>query len=835
MRDWPGLRLDKRPVGDGFVALDNVDYQTKGEVNRRRGLGSRVTTSPTYNRLRPYHTGPQVYAATSGGGAGVTVTNYASAAGHVTVIYEAYSIPDTFDILDDAGNVLATTGSVSFAGTLSTSVRGDFAVRVTGPSGTAWTYTVSYYTSPGLIGVQTGEATSMPPKVGLIGAGSGAGYNFADLASAARGGSLVTTADAAYWSDGVNGMRVFTYQTSADAGLAAPSAAPSVSLVAGGTVTPGTHLVRYRYYDSARRRYSDPSPAVEITVMDQITATGYATVSGGAVGGVIIVNPGAGYTGNQAATFGGPGTGAAATAWHNASRTDGALVSAQVTNAGASYTAAPTVTFPAPPTPPKTVRVPVVAATDANKIIVEMTLSNGSEFYQAAVVSNTSANVDVTMTDSTLAVQVAAADYTEDGYGHALPPKGYLAAVHNGRMFVWGATQEAADTLYWSRLGFVESWKPAEWSRRVFGATPDTPKAMFTLSDDLYLVGSRSMHRLIFTGDPGTGMLVPLPTTNGAWNQECVVEAEGAFFGFGQSGVWSVPALQPREISQPIRDFFADNIDPARGEESFGWWDPVPRTVNFCFYDTDGVRRVMSWWLDDQMWTSGTIKQDVSAAVATEWQDGVVEPMIAGEGCVYRISDGITDGGSANPTAVVQSYAAPTLTTTTNHGITVGTWMYFVRADQWAKATAVGLNTATITAVSGVLPGDSIEIGPIPVDVQTEWTVKENLARDRVAYLQIEAAKSETLGQIQVRFYTDWSSTPAPFTTDIAFTPPLGVTYDSANSRILVDLDACAGMTKVPVPASFNRCVKAKITSITSSLGLHLMDVSFLTKSKGAE
>lgn len=839
MRDWPSLILNKRPIGDGLTTIDNVDYQSAGEVNRRRGLGAYVPTTPTFNRLRPYHTGPQITVNASSGGATVTTNNYSGAAGSITLNYDAGVTADLFEVLDSSGAVTATTTiAVTGTGSLTASVIGAFSIRVTGTGATAWSYALTYFSSKGVFGVQAGTNSPLAPKVSLIGAGNGTVYNFADLALTARGGSIATTSTAAYWSDGTNAMRAFYGLTSIDAGIAPPGSAPSTSTQSGGSVTPGTHLVRYRYYDSTRRRYSDPSPASEVVIQAQTTATAYALVSGGKVTEIKAVNFGKGYTSNQTATIGGPGSGAAATGWVDTEKTDGSLKSIQVTNAGTGYTTAPTVTFSAPPAQNATIRVPVVTLSNAtvDKIIVEMTLADGSEFFQAAVVSNATANVDVTMTDDTLSVQVSSLDYTEDGYGHGLPPKGSIVGFHNNRTFIWGATTEAADTLYWSRLGFSESFKPAEWSRRIFGSTPDTPKAMFSLSDDLYLVGARSMYRLVYTSDPGTGLLVPLPTTNGAWNQQSIVEAEGAYFGFGPSGVWVVNSLQPREISQRVREFFADQIDTSRSGEIFAWWDPVPRTVHFTFPTLAGDWRSMSYWLDEDMWTTESYKQRISAAVACEWNDGIVEPMVAGQACVYRKGNYLSDGGGATGSGTVSTYSSPTLTLNSAHGQYVRSWVYLPRTDQWGEVTGVPSGSAlTVTGLTGVLPGDEVQFGPIPLQLVSEWMPLAKMERGRPVYLRIEAAKSESLGVIQVRFYSDWSSVASPYSTDSSMTAPLGVTYDAVGSRFLVDLSLANGMVKIPVPSDFCRVVRYDIRALTSSLGVHLIDADFEFKAKGAE
>jgi hypothetical protein len=754
MRDWPGLNLSKRPIGDGFTVLENVSPAMEGEVNRRRGLGTRTALTYTVQRVSPH-----------------TIPSY-------------------------------------------------------------------------VVVAKTGTSTTGQVQLGEIDTTTGTNTWQAALPELAQGGTLAGVNDAVYWADGQNDMRVFYTGPNnlRTAGIAAPASAPAASLAAGGAVTAGTHLIRYRYYDSTRSRYSDPSPAVSMEVAGQSTATGALTVddTGAITQPGILISGGDGYApgGHACSLSGGSGTGAAVTAY-NQSAVYGPITSISVYPRGSGYTSAPTLTIPAPSGLEATIDVPVVASSSygVDYIIIEMTLSEGSEFYQAAKVSNTTTTRSITMDDDTLSVQVAAADYTEDGYGHGLPPKGTIIAAHRSRMFCWGATDEATDTLYWSRAGFVESWKPAEWSRRVFGAAPDSPRAIFSLSDDLYLVGARSMARLIFTVDPGTGFIVQLPTTSGAWNQQSVVTAEGAVFGFGYTGAWVVQSLQPREISQPVRPFLEENLDTARGNECFAWWDPVVRCVTFAFPCLDGAWRGIVWHLDEQLWTTASWKQTISAATVYPWDDGDVSPLVAGETCYYRVGNGMRDGGGTSADGSLVSYVGTTVTTTDPHGMPVGAWMYFPRTDQWGEVTAVlSASTVTIAGLTGLSNGDEIQYGPIPWRIVSEWVARENFERGKAAYLRLEGAPIEDQAVLQVRFFSDWGTTAIPYIGESGTTPPSGVTYDASLSRFLVDLSACGGMTRVPFPSDNYRVIRYEISVYASSGGIHLIDAEFEPKAKrGAE
>jgi hypothetical protein len=86
--------------------------------------------------------------ATNSGGEGVTTTVHAlgRTSGTFQFIRDAFGIPDRFEVIYE-GHVLLDTGNVSGAATHSITygpgTSTSITVRVTGPTGTAWTYTVS--------------------------------------------------------------------------------------------------------------------------------------------------------------------------------------------------------------------------------------------------------------------------------------------------------------------------------------------------------------------------------------------------------------------------------------------------------------------------------------------------------------------------------------------------------------------------------------------------------------------------------------------------------------------------------------------------------------------
>jgi hypothetical protein len=86
------------------------------------------------------------------------------------------------------------------------------------------------------------------------------------------------------------------------------------------------------------------APTVTLSGGGGSGATASATVSGGAVIGVVVTNGGSGYSSAPSVSFsGGGGTGATATS--SISGTSGEVIGASITNPGTGYTSAPSVSF----------------------------------------------------------------------------------------------------------------------------------------------------------------------------------------------------------------------------------------------------------------------------------------------------------------------------------------------------------------------------------------------------------------------------------------------------------------------------------------------------------
>jgi flagellin len=149
--EYAGARPEDQPVIQADVANMLADIDRTANSADFNGINLLISGIPEAN-VPPQPAG--FGASTAAGGAGVTTNTHAAppTAGTISVLFDMYGVPDQGELLYD-GVVVATTGgpvsgqvALSFAYP-ATPVQ-DFQVRVTGPAGTAWTYTPYFDYNP---------------------------------------------------------------------------------------------------------------------------------------------------------------------------------------------------------------------------------------------------------------------------------------------------------------------------------------------------------------------------------------------------------------------------------------------------------------------------------------------------------------------------------------------------------------------------------------------------------------------------------------------------------------------------------------------------------------
>lgn len=291
------------------------------------------------------------------------------------------------------------------------------------------------------------------------------------------------------------------------------------------------------------------------------------------------------------------------------------------------------------------------ADTKVDQIIVQMTLADGTKYFDALFVNQTESAATVNLTDDALSQQTITG---ENAGSDAEPPPLFLNVVeHRKRLFGIGATTRSItgtftdtsttvsgsgysaewagrvvrvagssteyriasatstaltlstawsgstgsktayvysarpDLLYWSQPGLPEHWKPTAFARRVFSDETDTPTAMASFYGTLYIFALARTAVLAFESDPSGGQLAEIPTDMGAFSQACIVKANGRMFGLGPSGAWEMVGTQPRHISKPIDSTLRERWDATEGFKFHGVFEPTERVI-YWFYVADG-------------------------------------------------------------------------------------------------------------------------------------------------------------------------------------------------------------------------------------------------------
>ena len=405
------------------------------------------------------------------------------------------------------------------------------------------------------------------------------------------------------------------------------------------------------------------------------------------------------------------------------------------------------------------------------------------------------------------------------------------------------------DMLYWSRAGFPESWKPSTWARRVLQGGADEPSAMFSAYDTLWLCGQHSIRTFDYTADPAAARLSAIPTEMGVYNQQCIVQADGRTFGFGQSGVFELQGKVPTRISDDIEIQLAGLIDTAQFADFHGCYDPYERSVTWYFTRTgdtvpkDGI----CYFTESGQWQFVSYRQPIKCSTTYGSATYPFRPYLADtNGWVWRtgedrpadclpssLSSGVLTTASANSTTVINIIE----TLPTGSGDCRGAMLYWPAAGESRVITANTANTVTVSPAFTTAPGTSVTLylGSIDVHLKSDWWIMRSPQhKKRVPYLALEHLSEDTAPDVYVSVYQDLSGTAAPWTTDVGDSRLLGTTATSATVRT-IDLDATdsSGVLYSELPDKFCNYWRWTLTQDKPVGDLQLMDVQFLIQNAG--
>lgn len=621
-----------------------------------------------------------------------------------------------------------------------------------------------------------------------------------------------------------------------DVGIDAPVGAIGAPTATAGDVIAGLHLIRYRYYNSKTGYISNPSDALEYTVASTAETLTFS-ISAPAGGGDIIrsvdpkvdqiiieMTPTGGAEYYWALKLNQTATSAAV------SMDDGIL---QLQNSAAQFG-----DFGHEPPP----------------LCSIVTEHRGRLFGTGATVRTLAATVvdtSATVTGTGFSLLWAGRLIT---FGSEI--KAYrvlsvesdtsltLSEPYSGALGVTTATvfSRSPDEVYWSRAGFPESWKAAEWGRRVFQNQADTPSGVLSAYGDLYLFGQRSMRRLVYTDDPALGMVVPVLTEMGLWNQQCLVSADGNIYGWGRSGAWVIRGTIPRKISKPI-DLSLTDIDKSLYSQFFGFYDPLDRVIMWLYTAVGDTAPRKGFFLDLDSGKMGTVsfRHGLQCATLAAQGDQVVKVMICDNNgytweAIADTFDGVPstmDGGiltmAPGSTTTVLAIASPSLPTGASN--IIGAIAYDPVSLEERVVTANTADTITVGTAFTTAPVDGavLYVGSFPVAYKTKHAQTQAGAHKiRPSYVSLSMVPSDSKQKINVKTYANFETTPMPYTSGAYDINPDGVLIIDGSSHAVVDGDGGSGdgFVSIPVPGSWRRTVAIRLDTETPYGDLRLLDVS---------
>lgn len=481
-------------------------------------------------------------------------------------------------------------------------------------------------------------------------------------------------------------------------------------------------------------------------------------------------------------------------------------------------------------------------------LICEITLSNGTEFFRVPV--GTTLNV----ADQIIATWTAVNTYAgPDGYGYEIAPVCRLSTVHRGRLFLWGPTSGSVkDLIYWSRFGFPAAFRANVWARSGTLANGDVPSAIMSFQDDLYLIGNRSMTRLIYTSDPADGILSPVPTNLGAFNQACCIAVDTAIYGFGRNGAWKITGIMPKYLSNPIEDTILSDIDYANVADCFVSYCGLQRVVRFHYSSTDATygrgKKCAAYHIDEDKWTIDTFGNEISQAVQASTPTGNTY-LYAAEGITYAgdlfrfqlnmVSD-CCDSASTNGAFTAQSGSTTTVVnispTATASGF-IGAYLYRPATGERKRVSANTTSTITVSTAFGsaITTGEDFYAGPIDVRLKPFWSTLAGtkISRARASYCIMEhIGPTTSTPEFRVQFYLDWSATATNFTKNTNDTQPDGVSLPSSTTSYAL-VTPVNGVSAIPMPSEWNRVVRWDVQQIKPFGTIKLMDMRWSIDKNG--
>lgn len=480
----------------------------------------------------------------------------------------------------------------------------------------------------------------------------------------------------------------------------------------------------------------------------------------------------------------------------------------------------------------QSVTISVTASGDSlvTGIQIEMTAAGASAFYIAATNANTTATATVALTDDLLVLKVPTS--INGDFGHAPPPQYRLMCENRQRMWMMDPT---SGLLAWSQPGFPESFDTTTNARVITMPGGDVATALFGFYSDLYIVGQRSMMRLVYSTDPAGSMLLPVLGSMGCYSDKVFTKTStGEVFGWGRDGMWRLNTMQPVKISKHVTDHVADAVDPTAAYRAlrFVCYDPIQQAVMFFFVKTGETQCRGAFAFDvepsgpDAEWKMFFFRQSFACACYNSSSTDRQRIALGDNNAyIWRYGTRDNDGGAGSALSVTS--ATTTVINGTNAAV-IGMIAYRPTTGEENLITAATAGSITTLPFSTApAAGELIYCGSIRERWLTQWNTGNSASgKKRPSYLElIVHPQAVTSGVFTVRFYLDFASSPSAVTSGSADTWPNGISIiNGTDIRVDAGIAAVDGYIAVPMFADFQRAVAAEIIADYPATGLRFYD-----------
>jgi len=651
--------------------------------------------------------------------------------------------------------------------------------------------------------------------------------------------------------------------TIADAGIAAPAAAPGAPTATSGSATVGTHLIRYRYLDNTSPASTYRSNVSGLLSQSVTTAANARlTFSIGSSATNIIRS-----TDSKATTIQLEATAAAGSVFYVVTSVNNATVTSVVMNIadatlvlgqlGGAYDSGNSLTTDDLGTgneqPPlgaviAQCRDYVFLGVDEPYALSSLGVTNGLATISGTGFSTlwNERKVIRIGTDAT-AYQIASATATVITLVNIYA--GSTDAAATGSVF-----SQDPNAVYWSAFignrGAVlpESFRAGVRSRSVLNGTGDQLRGFCEFNGDLMIFGRFTTQRLVFVDDPGSGEIDNLSGQFGLWNQRCLIKVEGVLYGWGPNGVWTAQGGMPRWISRDIESTYQAIFDPANARDFHGSYDPQTKSIRWHYVNIDEgeVRDTIAYDIPGQRWVREKYRQGISASITGTDTDGQLQCILSdNSNAMTYVRKGVTDGVPSSSTGAY-TVASSSTTTVTNvtDSLPTGTLTDLAKLIIYdpvsgeqrviASNTASAITHAAFTAA--LTQGANVYVGAIPWSYETNWWVGDGLEEAKRPCLFVEVFPGTVTGIARVTLYADWTATAVTFTGESTYQPPLGVSaFTSGQAYLEINFGNVSftdGLIKLPMLMDWRRAVRAKLEVISPAGTVRIRDMYFALQAK---